>query len=495
MVVRRRHGDAPGRRPVPAHHDHRQRRDGPGLDGGVAADRVAAPAGATAPRSPSSGRRSPLVGPRSRDVLAAARPRAGRGQRRVPVHDLARRRGRRACAARVCRISFSGELAFEVNVSGLGRAGAVGGAAGGRGRPRHHAVRHRDHARAAGREGLPDRRPGHRRHGHPARPRAWPGWCRRRRPTSSASGPSPARTTSARTASTWSALLPVDRDAAAARGRPARRPLAAAARAAGADAGPRDLQLPQRGARPDVRAGPGQAAAASGSARRCTRRSAAGWWPSPSPNPCCTTPKEPVVMAETTTARQPARPPAGGPRRRSRPRVRLRELPFLTQLNLRLDPARSGGGGRRASRWAHRCRRGPTRPSARGDVDGALARARRVAGGRPARRRRRSWRRRCGWRWAPRPAPSSTSRRTGRRSSSRATGPARCSPRAARWTCTRGSSARGPARRPCWRRRRCCCWRTGDDAVVLAARPRLVRRPTWPTGSWTRAVSTQRGDS
>ena len=41
---------APGRGPVPAHHDDRQRRDDPGLDGGVAADRVAGPARAPARR-------------------------------------------------------------------------------------------------------------------------------------------------------------------------------------------------------------------------------------------------------------------------------------------------------------------------------------------------------------------------------------------------------------------------------------------------------------
>ena len=57
---------------------------------------------------------------------------------------------------------------------------------------RHHAVRHRDHARAARREGLPDHRAGHRRHRHARRTSAWAGRCRRRRSTSSASGPSPA---------------------------------------------------------------------------------------------------------------------------------------------------------------------------------------------------------------------------------------------------------------------------------------------------------------
>ena len=70
--------------------------------------------------------------------------------------------------ARVCRVSFSGELAFEVNVDG--RRGlelweAIHGAG------ERDAVRHRGDARPPRREGLPDHRPGHRRHGDAARPR------------------------------------------------------------------------------------------------------------------------------------------------------------------------------------------------------------------------------------------------------------------------------------------------------------------------------------
>ena len=64
--------------------------------------------------------------------------------------------------------------------------------------------------------------------------------------------------------------------------------------------------------------------------------------------------------------------------------MRLRELPFLTQLNLRLDPAGPAAeavgetlGARAADPVQHR-------PSARGERDGAVARARRVAGGGPA---------------------------------------------------------------------------------------------------------------
>ena len=71
--------------------------------------------------------------------------------------------------ARVCRVSFSGELAFEVNVRGLTPGVWKAVMAGGRG-VRHHAVRHRDDARAARREGLHHRRPGHRRHVTPLDP-------------------------------------------------------------------------------------------------------------------------------------------------------------------------------------------------------------------------------------------------------------------------------------------------------------------------------------
>ena len=111
--------------------------------------------------------------------------------------------------ARICRISFSGELAFEVNVSGWYGAPVweeIYAAGAG---VRHHPVRHRDHARAARREGLPDRRPGHRRHRHPAGRRHGVGRLQGRR-TSSASGPTAAPTPPAPTASTWS-VLPVDR--------------------------------------------------------------------------------------------------------------------------------------------------------------------------------------------------------------------------------------------------------------------------------------------
>ena len=118
--------------------------------------------------------------------LGRARPGPRRQPRGLPLHGTSARRrspgSRRASAAS----SFSGELAYEVNVARVARARAVGGGLG-RGRAvRHHAVRDRDDARAARREGLRDRRPGHRRHGHAAGPRARLDGRRRTRATSSA---------------------------------------------------------------------------------------------------------------------------------------------------------------------------------------------------------------------------------------------------------------------------------------------------------------------
>ena len=111
--VRRRRDHAPCRAPLP--HEHHL--------GGAA--RVLAwleewlqtewrSSRSTAPRSPSSGRRSP-----SRGRTAAAARRAGRGHRRgaggVPAHEHARG-AVRGVPARVFRISFTGELGFEIQV-------------------------------------------------------------------------------------------------------------------------------------------------------------------------------------------------------------------------------------------------------------------------------------------------------------------------------------------------------------------------------------------
>ena len=120
-----------GRRPLPRHHDHRQRRRGARLVRGVAADRVAGAA-----RALHVGHRA--VGDR-RDRRARARatwsprsrPTSTCRTEAFPFMTI-REATVAGMPARVCRISFSGELAYEVNVAGLARPRAVGGRAGGR---------------------------------------------------------------------------------------------------------------------------------------------------------------------------------------------------------------------------------------------------------------------------------------------------------------------------------------------------------------------------
>ena len=77
--------------------------------------------------------------------------------------------------ARLFRVSFTGELGYEINVPAdhgrsVWEAVCEAGAAA-----RHHALRHRDDARAARGEGLHHRRPGNRRHGDAATMSASPG--------------------------------------------------------------------------------------------------------------------------------------------------------------------------------------------------------------------------------------------------------------------------------------------------------------------------------
>ena len=147
--------------------------------------------------------------PRGRAPLARRRSAPCSGRRRRPT-----RRSRSwpggtpsldGVPVRLARISFSGELACEVNVDRLVRGRGVGTAARRPGALRHHPVRHGDDARAARREGLPDHRAGHRRHGHPARPRPGVGGveeeARLHRQAVASAGP----TTSTRCASSWSA--------------------------------------------------------------------------------------------------------------------------------------------------------------------------------------------------------------------------------------------------------------------------------------------------
>ena len=98
---------------------------------------------------------------------------------------------------RLFRVSFTGELGYEINVpADYGRSVWERAL---RARPglRHHALRHRDHARAARRARLHHRRAGDGRHGDAGRSRPRRHDRARRSPTSSASARSPGRTSSA----------------------------------------------------------------------------------------------------------------------------------------------------------------------------------------------------------------------------------------------------------------------------------------------------------
>ena len=87
---------------------------GPRVDGGLAADRVAAPA-----RARHLGDRAVGDVPGGRPPVAGRRrrgDRTGHLEGGVPVHDVAGHHGSADVRVRVARVSFSGELAFEVNV-------------------------------------------------------------------------------------------------------------------------------------------------------------------------------------------------------------------------------------------------------------------------------------------------------------------------------------------------------------------------------------------
>ncbi len=168
--VRRRRRHPPRGAALPDHDHHRQRRDGAGVDGGVAADGVAGAARVAhvGHRAVGDGRRRRPAQPRAAGRGGARpRPRA----RGLPLHDGARRaRGghRRAGRPRL--------VLRRARLRGVGarrsRPRAVGGPLGGRRAVRRRRVRHRDDARAARGEGLRDRRPGDGRDGDAARPRA-----------------------------------------------------------------------------------------------------------------------------------------------------------------------------------------------------------------------------------------------------------------------------------------------------------------------------------
>ena len=171
LHLRRRRRRPPRAGPLPRDHDDRRRGARAQHDGGLSPDRMARPQGLADLDHRAMGGHRRAGAERAQDARAAGRRHrhvrrgACRTCRCAKARSAACRRG---CSA--CR--FTGELGFEVNVpADYGRAvwealWADGPAA------RHLRLRHRGDARAARREGLHHRRPGHRRHGDARRRRA-----------------------------------------------------------------------------------------------------------------------------------------------------------------------------------------------------------------------------------------------------------------------------------------------------------------------------------
>ena len=104
-----------------------------------------------------------LNGPNARKVIAPARRGDRPGTRQVPAHGGGGGSDLRRADAAVPR-QLHGRARLRGQRPGPLRPGRVGGDPRGRPSPRHRGLRHRDDARAARREGLHHRRPGHRRH-------------------------------------------------------------------------------------------------------------------------------------------------------------------------------------------------------------------------------------------------------------------------------------------------------------------------------------------
>ena len=321
-----------------------------------------------------------VVGPRSRDVLRALAP-----DLQVEAADFPFMTVREAVVAgmpaRVFRISFSGELAYEINVpTWYGHAMWEAVMAAGRA-VRDHALRHRGDARPARREGLPDRRPGDRRHRHADRPRD--GLDRleaeviRRQAFAVAIGH---RADGPQAAGGAAAGRP-DRAPA---GRGAARPRSLRADP-DADGRPRDVELPECRARPDIRAGDGQGGQIA--RRRARVRAAPGRGRSRprSTTRCCSTPR--TAAATGSRKRDPAF--AAGGHRADR-RFARGAVPRAARPAAR-SRRRRGAGGRRighraaAARTEHACMAAPRLPSCgwvrtNGSSSGRLTAKRRSTG-------------------------------------------------------------------------------------------------------------------
>ena len=112
-----------------------------------------------------------VQGPRSRELLGAPDERRP-VERRLPVPDRAARSTSHYARVLAMRVTYVGELGWELHVPGRAGAHRLRRAHGGRRRPRLPQRRPRRDGQPAPREGLPRLRPGHRQHRHAARRRA-----------------------------------------------------------------------------------------------------------------------------------------------------------------------------------------------------------------------------------------------------------------------------------------------------------------------------------
>ena len=288
-------------------------------------------------------------GPRARDVLGRAGDRRDLDAEAFPFMTVARRHGGRHARARRPR-----ELHRRARVrdqrGGLARPSDVGGRDGGRRTLRRHAVRHRGDARAACREGVRDRGPGHRRHGDARTTWACRGSCARTTRTSSAGdrcrGPTRCDPDRKQLVACCRSIPKPWLPEGAQTGGPRR----SAAGAAGAHARPRDVELPQRRTLGRTFAlamvAGGAHSAAPPSWRRCraatdrsrghragllrrrgTKRPGRHRW-------SVTTARDPLARDALTTSPASRRSPTAA--------SVLEHVPFLAQVNLRLDPTLAG---------------------------------------------------------------------------------------------------------------------------------------------------------
>ena len=171
LHLRRRRRRPAGARPLPRDDDDRRRGARAAAHGGLSADRVAGSRGlADLDHRAVGGHRRAGAARRAR--CSRRWSRASTSRRQALPHMSVREGTICGVPSRLFRVSFTGELGYEINVP-ADYGAAVWEALIERGRAlRHHALRHRGDARAARREGLHHRRPGDRRHGDAGRCRA-----------------------------------------------------------------------------------------------------------------------------------------------------------------------------------------------------------------------------------------------------------------------------------------------------------------------------------